>query len=100
MGNILSCAHVDLDSTVTPVTAPPPSLSSKVRRFKCMDKTMLKPIAVAHHYHERLLRTVEREGIIATCLSGILNPLGLDNSIDWTVEMSDPSSFSTPTSVP
>ena len=55
-----------------------------------MDKTILKPITVAHHYHERLLCTVEREGIIATRLSGILNPLGLHNSIDWTLEMSDP----------
>ena len=90
MGNILSCTHVDLDSTVTLVTAPPPLLSSKTRKFKCMDKTMLKPIAVAHHYHERLLHAVEREGIIATCLSGILNPLGLDNSIDWVLEMNDP----------
>ena len=90
MGNILSCTHVDLYSTVTPATAPPPSLSSKVRRFKHTDKTMLKPITVAHHYHERLLCAMEREGIIATRLSGILNPLGLDNSIDWTLEMSDP----------
>ena len=90
MGNILSCTHVDLDSTVTPATVPPPSLSSKTRKFKCTDKTMLKPIAVAHHYHERLLCSVEREGIIATRFSGILNPLGLDNSIDWTLEMSDP----------
>ena len=69
---------------------PPPLLSSKTRKFKRTDKTMLKPIAVAHHYHERLLRAVEREGIIATHLSGILNSLDLDNSIDWTLEMSDP----------
>ena len=90
MGNTLSCTHMDLETTTAPAATLPPVRSSQTRIYKRVDRTMLKPIAVAHHYHERLLRAIECEGVIATRLSGILNPVGLDDAIDWTLEMSDP----------
>ena len=90
MGNALNCTHVDLETTTTPAATLPPVRTSKTRVYKRVDRTMLKPIAIAHHYHERILRAVEREGVTATRLSGILNPVGLNDAIDWTLEMSDP----------
>ena len=86
MGNSFNCTRVE-DSAFPPTT---PTVVPTSRRFRRRDTTMMKHMAVAHHYYDRLARAIERDGVVSSRLSGQFNPVGREDAIDWTLEMSDP----------
>ena len=93
MGDLFSCARgQESAAEITTAITHKPRVTTVFRKVRRADCYLYRPIAIAHHFHARILKEIELHGMATTHLKGLLNPTGLDTAIDWTLQMSDPFS--------